>query len=678
MDFKLVSDYEPKGDQPEAIDSLVRSIEEGNKDQTLLGVTGSGKTFTMANVIQRLQRPALIISHNKTLAAQLYSEFKAFFPKNAVEYFVSYYDYYQPEAYVPSTDTFIEKDSSINEEIERLRLAATGSLISRSDVIVIASVSCIYGLGSPDDFRALSVEIAKGDNLGRDIFLEKLIDGLYNRNDVELKAGRFRVRGDVVDLFPAYANNPIRVEFWGDEIEGIREIDPVSGSTISELESYRVYPASQYVTTKEKVAVACKAIEKELEERVAWFEKEDLLLEAQRIRMRTEYDMEMLREIGFCNGIENYSRHLSGRKPGQRPWCLIDFFPEDFLLFVDESHVSLPQVGGMYRGDYSRKQRLVDFGFRLPSALDNRPLKPEEFIRVTGQTVYVSATPAPLELEKSSLVVEQLIRPTGLLDPEMEIRPIEGQVEDCISEIKKATQAGHRSLVTTLTKRMTEDLADFLRERDVRVEYLHSDIDAIERVELLRNLRAGSFDALVGVNLLREGLDLPEVALVAVLDADKEGFLRSETSLIQTAGRAARHVEGKVLFYADVMTKSLKRAWEVCEYRRERQMAFNEKHGIIPQSVVRPVQESLRPKREEEKDDLAVSESLSGNEVKKLIKQLEKEMLEAVRKLEFEKAALLRDQVSFLQEGVKGKLSFPAQSGKPRKYGKRRKYGKSK
>ncbi len=678
MDFKLVSDYEPKGDQPEAIEALVRSIEEGNKDQTLLGVTGSGKTFTMANVIQRLQRPALIISHNKTLAAQLYSEFKTFFPENAVEYFVSYYDYYQPEAYVPATDTFIEKDSSVNEEIERLRLAATGSLISRSDVIVIASVSCIYGLGSPDDFRALSVEIAKGDEIGRDAFLEKLIEGLYNRNDVELKAGRFRVRGDVVDLFPAYANNPIRIEFWGDEIEGIREIDPISGSTISERENYRVYPASQYVTTKEKVAVACKSIKKELEERVAWFEKEDLLLEAQRIRMRTEYDMEMLREIGFCSGIENYSRHLSGRKPGQRPWCLIDFFPEDFLLFVDESHVSLPQVGGMYRGDFSRKQRLVDFGFRLPSALDNRPLKPEEFASVTGQTVYVSATPAPLELEKSSLVVEQLIRPTGLLDPEMEIRPIEGQVEDCISEIKKATQAGHRSLVTTLTKRMTEDLADFLRERDVRVEYLHSDIDAIERVELLRNLRAGSFDALVGVNLLREGLDLPEVALVAVLDADKEGFLRSETSLIQTAGRAARHVEGKVLFYADVMTKSLKKAWEVCEYRRERQMAFNEKHGIVPQSVVRPVQESLRQEREEEKDDLAMAESMSGKEVKKLIKELEKEMLEAVRKLEFEKAALLRDQVSFLQEGSKGSLSFPAQEGAPRKYGKRRKYGKSK
>lgn len=680
MDFKLVSDYEPKGDQPEAIDSLVRSLEEGNQDQTLLGVTGSGKTFTMANVIHRLQRPALVLSHNKTLAAQLYSEFKGFFPENAVEYFVSYYDYYQPEAYVPSTDTFIEKDSSINEEIERLRLATTGSLISRRDVIVIASVSCIYGLGSPDDFKALSHEIKKGDQVGRDALLEKLVDGLYERNDVELKPGRFRVRGDVVDLFPAYAQKPIRIEFWGDEVEEIREIDPISGETLKKLECYRVYPANQYVTTKEKIGVACKAIEQELEKRVAWFEKENLLLEAQRIRMRTEYDLEMLREIGFCNGIENYSRHLSGRKPGQRPWCLIDFFPDDFLLFVDESHVSLPQVGGMFHGDLSRKQKLVNFGFRLPSALDNRPLKPDEFEEVTGQTVYVSATPARSEIEKSALVVEQLIRPTGLLDPEMEIRPIKGQVEDCISEIKKITQSGYRALVTTLTKRMTEDLTDFLREREIKVEYLHSDIDAIERVELLRNLRAGSFDVLVGVNLLREGLDLPEVALVVVLDADKEGFLRSETSLIQTAGRAARHEKGRVIFYADVMTKSLQRTLDVCQYRRERQKAFNERHGIVPKSVVRPVQESLMLKREEGKDELAVSERLSGNDVKNLIKELEQEMMDAVRKLEFEKAALLRDQVSFLQEGAKGNLSTATQGGATGrgKYGKRRKYGKRK
>ena len=675
MDFKLQADYQPQGDQPEAIRKLVDSVRKGNQKQTLLGVTGSGKTFTMANMIQELQRPALIISHNKTLAAQLYSEFKSFFPENAVEYFVSYYDYYQPEAYVPSTDTFIEKDSSINEEIERLRLAATGSLISRNDVIVIASVSCIYGLGSPDDFRALSIEIKVGQELERDILLESLIDSLYNRNDVELKAGKFRVRGDIVDIFPAYANQPIRVEFWGDEVEAIREIDPVSGETLQTFENYRIYPANQYVTTKDKVAGACKAIENELDERVKWFEKEALLLEAQRIRMRTEYDLEMLREIGFCNGIENYSRHLSKRKPGQRPWCLIDFFPDDFLLFIDESHVSIPQIGGMYNGDYSRKKRLVDFGFRLPSALDNRPLKPDEFEEVTKQTVYVSATPAAFEIERSSIVVEQLIRPTGLLDPEMERRPIKGQVEDSIQEIKKTVAEGFRVLVTTLTKRMTEDLTDFLRDHDVRVEYLHSDIDAIERVEILRNLRAGEFDVLVGVNLLREGLDLPEVALVIVLDADKEGFLRSETSLIQTAGRAARHEKGRVIFYADVMTQSLTKAWETCQYRRDKQIAYNEEHGITPRSVIRPVQESLRVKKEEEEDNLAVAEDVSSKDAKKLAKQLEKEMIEAVKKLEFEKAALLRDQIAFLRgEGGEKSLQSQAVGGyKKTKYGKRRK-----
>ena len=676
MDFKLQADYQPQGDQPEAIRKLVDSVRKGNQKQTLLGVTGSGKTFTMANMIQELQRPALIISHNKTLAAQLYSEFKSFFPENAVEYFVSYYDYYQPEAYVPSTDTFIEKDSSINEEIERLRLAATGSLISRNDVIVIASVSCIYGLGSPDDFRALSIEIKVGQELERDILLESLIDSLYNRNDVELKAGKFRVRGDIVDIFPAYANQPIRVEFWGDEVEAIREIDPISGETLQTFENYRIYPANQYVTTKDKVAGACKAIENELDERVKWFEKEALLLEAQRIRMRTEYDLEMLREIGFCNGIENYSRHLSKRKPGQRPWCLIDFFPDDFLLFIDESHVSIPQIGGMYNGDYSRKKRLVDFGFRLPSALDNRPLKPDEFEEVTKQTVYVSATPAAFEIERSSIVVEQLIRPTGLLDPEMERRPIKGQVEDSIEEIKKTVAEGFRVLVTTLTKRMTEDLTDFLRDHDVRVEYLHSDIDAIERVEILRNLRAGEFDVLVGVNLLREGLDLPEVALVIVLDADKEGFLRSETSLIQTAGRAARHEKGRVIFYADVMTQSLTKAWETCQYRRDKQIAYNEEHGITPRSVIRPVQESLRVKKEEEEDDLAVAEDVSSKDAKKLAKQLEKEMIEAVKKLEFEKAALLRDQIAFLRgEGGDKSLQSQAVGGyKKTKYGKRRKF----
>jgi excinuclease ABC subunit B len=677
MDFRLKSDYQPMGDQPQAIKGLVDSISKGNLDQTLLGVTGSGKTFSMANVIQQLQRPALIISHNKTLAAQLYSEFKAFFPENAVEYFVSYYDYYQPEAYVPSTDTFIEKDSSINEEIERLRLAATGSLISRHDVIVIASVSCIYGLGSPDDFRALSLEIVKGEDFGRDELLEKLVEALYNRNDMELKAGRFRVRGDVVDLYPAYANNPIRVEFWGDEVEDIREIDSISGETIRKHDSYRVYPATQYVTTKDKLEVGCKAIQKELEEQVEYFEKSNLLLEAQRIRMRTEYDLEMLREIGFCNGIENYSRHLSGRKPGQRPWCLIDFFPEDFLLFIDESHASIPQIGGMFRGDLSRKQKLVDFGFRLPSALDNRPLKPEEFEHVTGQSIYVSATPAALELEKSSVIVEQLIRPTGLLDPEMEIRPIKGQVEDCIGEIKKVVKEGNRILVTTLTKRMTEDLAEFLRDHEIKVEYLHSDIDAIERVEILRSLRAGKFDVLVGVNLLREGLDLPEVALVIVLDADKEGFLRSETSLIQTAGRAARHVKGRVIFYADIMTKSLTRTLQVCQYRREKQMAYNKEHGITPKSVIRPLQESLRKEKEEGEDLLAVSENVSKEEMRKLLKELEKDMLTAVKKLEFEKAALLRDQISFLKDG--GQNLKTAQKGGysgRKKYGRNKKYGK--
>ncbi|MDG0963667.1 MAG: excinuclease ABC subunit UvrB [Opitutales bacterium] len=679
MDFRLQSDYQPMGDQPQAIKGLVDSISKGNMDQTLLGVTGSGKTFSMANVIQNLQRPALIISPNKTLAAQLYSEFKAFFPDNAVEYFVSYYDYYQPEAYVPSTDTFIEKDSSINEEIERLRLAATSSLISRRDVIVIASVSCIYGLGSPDDFEALSIEVTKGDDLGRDNLLEGLVEALYNRNDMELKAGRFRVRGDVVDLFPAYANNPIRVEFWGDEVEDIREIDPISGETIRKYDSYRVYPATQYVTTKDKLEVGCKAIEKELEEQVKFFEESNLLLEAQRIRMRTEYDLEMLREIGFCNGIENYSRHLSGRKPGERPWCLIDFFPEDFLLFIDESHASIPQIGGMFKGDLSRKQKLVDFGFRLPSALDNRPLKPEEFESVTGQSIYVSATPAAIELEKSAVVMEQLIRPTGLLDPEMEIRPIKGQVEDCIGEIKKVVKQGYRILVTTLTKRMTEDLAEFLRDHEIKVEYLHSDIDAIERVEILRSLRAGTFDVLVGVNLLREGLDLPEVALVIVLDADKEGFLRSETSLIQTAGRAARHEKGRVIFYADVMTKSITRTLQVCQYRRDKQMAYNEEHGITPQSVIRPLQESLRTKKEESEDLLAVSENVSKEDVRKLLRELEKDMLAAVKKLEFEKAALLRDQISFLKEG--GKSIKTAQTGGysgAKKYGRKKKYGKKK
>jgi len=666
VEFRLHSDYQPQGDQPKAIAEIRQSILDQNRRQTLLGVTGSGKTFTMANLIQDLQRPALIVSHNKTLAAQLYSEFKSFFPENAVEYFVSYYDYYQPEAYVPTTDTFIEKDSSINEEIERLRLAATGSLVSRKDVIVVASVSCIYGLGSPDDFKALSIELEKGAILPRDKFLEMLVLGLYQRNDIDIRAGRFRVRGDVVDVFPAYSQQILRVEFWGDEIEALREVDCTTGETIQSFDSFRIYPANQYVTTKDKIEVATKSIEQELEERVAWFESQNLLLEAQRIRMRTEYDLEMLREIGFCNGIENYSRHLSRRKPGQRPWCLVDFFPEDFLLFIDESHVSLPQIGGMYHGDLSRKKKLVDYGFRLPSALDNRPLKPNEFEDITGQTIYVSATPGKFELSESSVVAEQLIRPTGLLDPKMEIRPISGQVEDCIESIREIVNQGDRALITTLTKRMSEDLTEYLRERKIKVEYLHSDVDAIERVEILRNLRSGAFDVLVGVNLLREGLDLPEVALVAILDADKEGFLRSETSLIQTAGRAARHNQGKVIFYADVMTKSLLAAWDVCKYRREKQQAYNLKHGIIPKSVSRPIQQSLKSKSEEDEESLMFSEKSSNKEVKKLIKQLEKEMLEAVKKLEFEKAALLRDQMTFLQ-GEQSSIRKKSISGNSRK-----------
>ena len=521
MLFKLKSDYQPRGDQPQAIEQLMASIKAGNRDQTLLGVTGSGKTFTMANVIAQCDRPTLIISHNKTLAAQLYSEFKNFFPENAVEYFVSYYDYYQPEAYIASSDTYIEKDSSINEEIERLRIATTSSLVSRRDVIVIASVSCIYGLGSPEDFTEMRIALRRGDDLGRTSLLERLVDNLYERNDYELKRGCFRVRGDVVDIMPAYSEQGLRVEFFGDEVDAISEFEPLTGKVLRPLDQFDLYPANQYVTTRGKLDPAILTIKAELDERVAWFEKQGQLLEAQRIRMRTNYDLEMLQEMGFCNGIENYSRHLTGRNPGDRPFCLIDFFPKDFLLMVDESHATIPQVGGMYNGDRARKQNLVNFGFRLPSALDNRPQNFEEFRRITGQTLFVSATPAKYELEASSVIAEQLIRPTGLLDPEIVLRSTKGQVEDLISEIRKAVLVGERVLVTTLTKRLSEDITSFLREVKIRVEYLHSDIDVIERVEILRNLRLGNFDVLVGINLLREGLDLPEVALVAILDADK-------------------------------------------------------------------------------------------------------------------------------------------------------------
>jgi excinuclease ABC subunit B len=657
VDFKLSSEYSPQGDQPQAIKALVDSVRAGNRRQTLLGVTGSGKTFTMANMIQQLQRPALILSHNKTLAAQLYSEFKSFFPDNAVEYFVSFYDYYQPEAYIPQTDTYIEKDSSINEEIERLRIAASSSLISRHDVIVIASVSCIYGLGSPEDFKEMMIPLKAGMEIARDDFLERLVEVLYERNDVAFKCGTFRVRGDVVDIFPAYMETAIRVEFWGDEIESIRELDPLTGATGAILEIFNLYPATQYATPKEKIAETVPQIRAELEERVAWFESQNLLLEAQRIRMRTEYDIELLQEMGFCTGIENYSRYLSGRKPGDRPFCLIDFFPDDFLLFVDESHASLPQVRAMYNGDRARKERLVEYGFRLPSAMDNRPQTFDEFESITGQTIYVSATPAAHELEVSTVIAEQVIRPTGLIDPEMEIRPIKGQVEDFIGEVRKATEQGERTLATTLTKRMSEDLSDYLREAGLSVEYLHSDIDAIERVEILRRLRLGEFDVLVGVNLLREGLDLPEVALVAILDADKEGFLRSATSLIQTAGRAARHEKGRVILYADIMTKSIIQTLEVTSARREKQVAYNTEHGITPVGVKRDIDESLRApgKRYDESEghDLLVAES-GDVDVAHVIAELETEMLEAAQKLEFEKAAMLRDQIETLQTGKHG------------------------
>jgi excinuclease ABC subunit B len=651
MLFKLASDYQPTGDQPQAIAQLVASIKAGNKHQTLMGVTGSGKTFTMANVIAQCDRPTLIISHNKTLAAQLYSEFKNFFPENAVEYFVSYYDYYQPEAYVPSSDTYIEKDSSINQEIERLRIATTSSLVSRKDVIVIASVSCIYGLGSPETFSEMRIAIRMHDELGRNVFLERLVENRYERNDYDLKRGCFRVRGDVVDVMPAYLEHGLRVEFFGDAVDAITEFEPVSGDVIRTLDQFDLYPANQYVTTRGRLEPAIAAIKAELEERVAFFEGKGQYLEAQRIKMRVSYDLEMLQEMGFCNGIENYSRQLTGRAAGSRPFCLIDFFPKDFLLMIDESHATVSQIGAMYNGDLSRKSTLVNFGFRLPSALDNRPQNFAEFQQITGQSLYVSATPAKFELECSSVVAEQLIRPTGLLDPIITIRPTKGQVENLKSEINLAVAAGERVLVTTLTKRLSEDLTSYLRESKIRVEYLHSDIDAIERVEILRNLRLGNFDVLVGINLLREGLDLPEVALVAILDADKEGFLRSETSLVQTSGRAARHEKGRVIFYADKETDSIKRTIAITTYRREKQIAYNLEHGITPRGVKRAAQSSLHLyDGSGRKDDEPVLAE-SADDVAAVIAELEEDMQSASDRLEFERAALLRDQITALRTG---------------------------
>jgi len=655
--FQLHSEYAPAGDQPEAIQKMVSSIQANHRYQTLLGVTGSGKTFTMANIIAQLQRPTLILSHNKTLAAQLYSEFKRFFPQNAVEYFVSYYDYYQPEAYLPQTDTYIEKDSSINDEIDRLRMAATSALVSRKDVIVVSSVSCIYGLGSPEDFKAMMIPLKVGDTLPRDSFLKQLVENLYERNDINFTRSKFRVRGDTVDVYPAYQETAIRVCFFGDEIESIRSIDPLTQALGEKLHFFNLYPANPHITPRPRIEAAMQLIRQELDERVKYFEQAGRLLEAQRIRMRTEYDLEMLQEIGFCTGIENYSQPLSGRPSGTRPACLIDFFPKDFLLFIDESHVTVPQIRGMYLGDLARKQRLVDFGFRLPSALDNRPMKPDEFDAHTSQTIFVSATPAPYELSVSSVIAEQIIRPTGLLDPIIEVRPIQGQIQDLIEEIHATVAQKDRILVTTLTKRMSEELSSYLSEAGIRVEYLHSDIDAIERVDVLRRLRQGHFDVLVGVNLLREGLDLPEVALVAILDADKEGFLRSHTSLIQTAGRAARHEKGRVLLYADVITGSIEATLVTTKNRREKQLAYNALHGITPQSVKRAIEESLQ--KENVVDPVTLHDASGDENIATVLAQLEDEMLVAAQELKFEKAALIRDQIASLK-GLKKQIQSKA------------------
>ncbi|HEY6206896.1 MAG TPA: excinuclease ABC subunit UvrB [Chthoniobacterales bacterium] len=724
MPFQLESNYKPRGDQGQAIAKLIKSVEAGNRHQTLLGVTGSGKTFTIANAIRALDRPTLVISHNKTLAAQLYSEFKQFFPKNAVEYFVSYFDYYQPEAYIPRSDTYIEKDSSINEEIERLRLAATSALLSRRDTIVVASVSCIYGITSPEDYLNMLLTVKRGQQISREAVLGRLIDMLYERNDVNFSRGRFRVRGDVVEVYPASADEEaVRIEFFGDEIEAITCVDPLTGHARESLSVMTFYPAKQFVTPADKLNRALRTIRAELEDRIKLLESQNKLLEAQRLRIRTEYDLEMLQEMGFCNGIENYSRHLSGRPPGSKPYTIIDFFPKDFLTVIDESHATVPQLGGMYEGDRSRKTVLVDYGFRLPSALDNRPLNFDEFMKITNQIVYVSATPAEFEIQNSvvgnkayfphrrqrigedelvpfvlpgetvtavsgrrgkangaqgaplqkshishtddppekfdaatpgaPLVVEQIIRPTGLLDPKITIKPLKNQIDDTIELCRQRVEKAERVLITTLTKRTAEDLADYLRDVGLKVRYLHSDIDTIERVEILRGLRAADFDILVGINLLREGLDLPEVSLVCILDADKEGFLRSQTSLIQTAGRAARHINGEVVLFADIVTQSMEALISISEYRRAKQMEYNEKHGITPQTVRRAVQESLHTILRGREIAASVIQEAGGNfNLTELLRELEEEMQEASANLEFERAALLRDQIMEIKDGT--------------------------
>ena len=648
--FKIVSEFAPAGDQPEAVEALTRALERGERFLTLLGVTGSGKTFTLANALERVQRPALVISHNKTLAAQLYSEFKGFFPDNAVEYFVSYYDYYQPEAYIPQTDTYIAKDASINDELEKLRLSATSSLLTRRDVLVVASVSCIYGLGSPEDFEAMQARVVIDEEMERDSLLRRLVEIQYTRNDTAPERGSFRAAGDTVDIYPSYRDDVLRVEFWGDTVERITRRDPLTNAILDEMAEIVVFPARHFVLPRERIKQAEPGILAELDEQVAKFEREGRLVEAQRIYQRTLYDLEMMREIGYCQGIENYSRHLAGRPPGSRPWTLIDYFPEDFVTIIDESHVTLPQIRAMYRADRNRKLTLVENGFRLPSALDNRPLSFEEFESLQKQTLYVSATPGAYELEKAS-PIEQVVRPTGLLDPEVEVRPLDTQVDDVIHEIRIRAEQGERTLVTTLTKRTAEDLSDYLRRLDIRSRYLHSELDAIERVEILRSLRAGDFDCLVGINLLREGLDLPEVSLVAVLDADKEGFLRSETSLMQTAGRAARNENGKVILYADRMTGAMRRMIEITRRRREKQQAWNRVHGITPKTVKRAVQASLRVYEEAEETVAAVIRETGGDyDVTETIRRLEAEMQEAAEALEFERAAMLRDQIRDLRE----------------------------
>ena len=652
--FELTSAYKPTGDQPEAIAELTEGVLQGVPAQTLLGVTGSGKTFTIANVIANINKPTLILSHNKTLAAQLYSEFKAFFPNNAVEYYVSYYDYYQPEAYLPSSDTYIEKDLAINDEIDKLRLAATSSLLSgRKDVVVVSSVSCIYGMGNPSDFYENVIEVQQGKAFSRNVFLRRLVDSLYVRNDIDLNRGNFRVKGDTVDIYLAYADNLLRIIFWGDEIDSIEEVDPISGVTIARFDTYKIYPANLFMTSKEATLRAIHEIEDDLHKQVQWFESEGRPFEAKRLQERVTYDMEMIRELGHCSGIENYSRHLSGQPAGSRPLTLIDYFPDDFLIMVDESHITIPQIRGMYAGDQSRKTTLVDYGFRLPSAKDNRPMNFDEFESQIDQMLFVSATPNDYEEEHELLRVEQIIRPTGLLDPDVEVRPVEGQIDDLIGEVNKETAAGHKVLVTTLTKKMAEDLTEYMREVGIRVKYLHSDIDTLERAEIIRDLRLDVFDVLVGINLLREGLDIPEITLVAIIDADKEGFLRSETSLIQTIGRAARNSEGHVIMYADKITDSMRVAIDETKRRREIQQKYNEEHGITPTTIQKSVRELISISKKVAKNEMEFKkdpESMDKKELEKLIADIQKKMNHAAAELNFEAAAEYRDKLIELKK----------------------------